>query len=512
MPLKSRSITLLVVPDNSFSITSITLIAEMALLTVSSIIAKVIQDSELSSRPTSTTGPVREYLETSAILSRKLDVLNDCADQETTLNSISDLVRNTNIGFTADSQSDLQESQDHPQSSSHGDILFTQEENIEWQWQPSARQATFSTRGQIRRGSAHGRGGRLRGSAAHIRKNYHTYSRTVMYNRLYNLLSVEYDPHGDNGEICTDTPAYAKDRAYVVVEKMLENLFLEPGVMEPGNDIRKPQDLRGILLQELQQWAGLKIPKSVEHLPCCILGVTARFAKSDFVEPNDARSYNVRERHIISTWVDGSGKVRFNCIGSTQYEIYALNDEFDTSYCLHAEAFTRTLRELCSSLFGEIAVPVRILYKGFESIYDERANFINRRLTIFQKAHGGKTILFIDRETNQDHELCWIPIRKMQRSGGRPICAFCDLVDANQCFHISAFRNVCCRENGIQYYSNMENIEEDILEIDEEIQSNTFDSTDQPIKKRGHQPVSTLPLAPVNCYLALNLDQLVCDC
>ena len=269
--------------------------------------------------------------------------------------------------------------------------------------------------------------------------------------------------------------------------------------------------VRNNLLRVLQQFVEQKVLSSIEHLPSVILGVSARFTKSDVVEPKMVRSFNFRERHVITTWVDRKGGARCMCIGSTQYDMHDLNGEFCSSCCIHAQAVTEVLQELCKSIFRTSSVHIRVIYSEFAALYAQTVESINRPLPNFRSLHGGKTILYIPEDISQENQLCWIPIRKVQRSGVRLLCAFCDLVNPNKCFHVSAFRRFFGEDLVDQTNSNSCEANEEVLndgDPDPFILSNELN---QSSIKKNHQPISTISISPVNCPLAMRVNQEVCD-
>ena len=475
-------------------------------------IDKLVKESEPLKLQNTVPGQVQKYLRASRRFSQELETISQEVD-ELRMNEFFNVQvlgkRTFQPPLPTISSGSIEN--DVLISSEINDTASACSEETRWIWVSSQHSATFSTRGQMRRGSAHGRGGRLPGSGAQVRRNYSSYARTVIYKRLYNLLSTCHDNNGND--------VSPNGQALFIAQKMMHDLWSEHENDIPALGALSSRAVGENLLREVTDCSEQKLPTAIEHLPRGIMGIAARFTKSDFIEPTGfvrtARTYNVRERHVIATWVDRKGGVRCTCIGSTQYEIFAANDEFQDPCCMHAQAVVDVLKELCEKIFGISSIPIRILYNGFAAIYPEVLRDLNQaELPRFRSAHGGRTLLLIDEDTSTNDQLYWVPIRKVQRSGGRPLCAFCDLVSSNHCHHVKAYQ----KEHGEDFLVNFEPESSSGLGdthegngIDETGTSNELTAFDTQPRDRNHQPISFLPLSPVNCRLAIRVDQHICD-
>lgn len=251
----------------------------------------------------------------------------------------------------------------------------------------------------------------------------------------------------------------------------------------------------------ISKWAELScgpLPYTVEPLPFSVLGVSARFTKSDSVLLGSGRTANSREWHIVNTWLDRKGRIRCTCIGSTQCFILSHNDWFQEACCYDAESFLSIFNRIGQEVFNITILKGKLIYDCFSALQLCLLQTFTNHLPLYTHLHKDHGALYF--KDGDNAKTTWVPIRCVQRNGIRFLCAFCDLMNTNSCDHIQKFSRLMIEND--DHTPLVPVLEERNEEGEEE------SSLKRSLK---YQPISFRPVAPLNCSFALKRDLEICD-
>ena len=244
------------------------------------------------------------------------------------------------------------------------------------QYQPG----TFTTIGQTRRGSHHGRGGRKVGSGAKTRENYDKLAKSVLFKRLADVM--ENHPTDisvtllDGNASMSSQLFLSKARSYFIVNS------------SPINR------------------------KAIQALPFSILGVAARFTSSEAVNGATDNAHSSR-RHAISTWVDKYGGIRCTCIGSTMYETWDQADKFRGSLCCeHSKDFKYTFTGFYSAM--GLNFSSQLLFRALDAVLLPKQADLD--IPCSTLAHDGNKIIIVCKDFSTHSVVCWVPIRQVHKN------------------------------------------------------------------------------------------------
>ncbi len=216
---------------------------------------------------------------------------------------------------------------------------------------------------------------------------------------------------------------------------------------------------------------------------------------------------SVMDRHTVCSWIGEGGKLYCSCAGSTKYRIkeLLLEKECDESedLCIHLEgvfAFVQEISECYGMIWKKCAMALAEIHAKRCSVSVAEFNLScpkvsrlhNRKVAVISEINVGRNCASVQ----------LTPVRVTMKGGERFICAFCDTTYGSNCHHVKAVKSIpggCPEEE-----SETKSARKEDKEMEEAYMPFLEEDKFESMAERDH--ISHLPLSPVNCVKALEVD------
>ena len=228
------------------------------------------------------------------------------------------------------------------------------------------------------------------------------------------------------------------------------------------------------------------ISRSFEVLHCPFFAACHKIAYSGLQRKNA----NVMERHYCCFWIDFRGCLLCTCVGSTAFRSVHLLETVEENIlrceCVHTEGLLLFLRAISKLT----ALPVRVIGTAISTIFEQYSNCSigSYRLSLPKvvSLHKG-SVRIVESVVAGEEFIIFTPVRSIH-DNNRFICCFCDTSSFGNCYHVQE----CQRINSEEDSSFTGEVDRTGLEM--------------PSSESTYQGISRLPLSPVNCRRAIEVD------
>lgn len=316
-------------------------------------------------------------------------------------------------------------------------------------------QFTFTTHGQQRLGSHHGKGGRETHSSIRDEETLADQTRVVMAHMLVELCGTREDASELLWSLGTNIP-----------KESLEIRF------------------HALCSRKINHYR-------IDKLPGAGIGVSVNFSSLSGSRSALDTHWNTGQAHAICVWIDDNGGIRCTCLGLSRFN--DKGNEFSQTYCSHGSAFWSFLEHVLHATRQEVESN---LWKAFATSL-LALNLSPVEDSTVTRMHNDRIAIVQQKPDSDASQMIWVPVRvhkKPKHRGGNVItyiCCFCDMVTRHNCLHAKFVFQSC---NG-QFTSQSQST--DIVQV------STY--------MRFEDAVSQLPLTPASCSRSTKMDFEICE-